>query len=1401
MSITGWATRRLSYDSEGRLSQVGQTFTGREELSAVALTIIWDSLDRLKESAYPQQYGAGDIRKKVEPAYDIASRMDSLKFGGVTYASNPVYNASSQTTSLNVGGQIAENYGYDPKTGLMTDQQVRRGAELLVDLKYNYTLNNDPNNNGAKTGQLTGITDLKNQARNRAYEYDKLGRLSKVKGGVNAFNNPTWYQSYSYDRYGNRSLVQHTDLGMAPVKPGSQSRSDLIGKIGPAAGGAANRIFSADNPFAALGINEGYGSITADSSDSDNAGTLLRGGPRVTAEEYGNAPSANGIGGALLAKHPAGAAPPQVTTFSIWAPATTPANPLDNDGSAVELGLKFRSDIDGYISGVRFYKGGAANGGAHLGHLWNSAGTLLGSVAFTNESTSGWQQALFETPIQITANTTYVVSYFAPQGHFSYDSNYFASSGVDNAPLHALSNALAGGNGVYRYGPTGGFPADTFQATNYWVDVVFTTTPPGPDTTPPTVTSFSPAAGAANVNADANVTVTFSEAMNAASVNGSTVELRDPSNALVSATVSYNAASLTATLDPTATLAAGVTYTARVRGGGTDPRVKDVAGNALAADVTWTFTTAALPTCPCSIWGSGATPAAPADPESAELELGVKFQSDVSGWVTKLRFYKGATNTGTHIGSLWTSSGTLLASATYSGETASGWQEVTLATPVAIAANTTYVASYHTTVGHYAVDNGYFATSGVNNPPLRAPATGAVGGNGVFKYGPIGFPAETFNGNNYWVDVVFTTAPPDTTPPTVASFSPAAGATNVSPTANVTVTFSEAMDAATLNGSTVELRDPSNALVSATVSYDAASLTATLDPTASLAPGVTYTARVRGGGTDPRVKDVAGNALDADVTWTFTTTLSGSIPLDGLANLSYNASNNRINTPGFEYDPAGNQTRAVINASGTQQQYRYDCAGRLAQVLDASGNVLATYAYGAGNQRLMSVEGGVTKYFAWDGGKIIAEYEAWGANGLIWKTSYVYLGGQLLATTSGADGTETRFHHPDRLGTRLTTDAGGTVVSEQLSLPFGTMQPFTSIYGGANPYQHPTLGNPSKKRFTSYDRSDATGLDYAVNRFYSPQQGRFTQVDPIGMGAAELANPQSLNLYAYVENDPINSTDPLGLDGPTQVLSFFPFPFPTGGGGGAGGGLRLGPFSFSFSFGGGSFFNFGAQDPKDGIENCNCTFEIKTSAPLPPPAPPVQEPGFFSRIWDGLKGFGRQIKRDFTSTFRRHYNNPSRLLEDLDFTASAMGFGGIGGTIKGTRKGLAKGATLIDDAIEESNVILYHGTSVASAETLLAGEGLNAARAAALKIDGPVGFFLATHADDAAYFATRRGTGAILEYHISPSAAEALGLTVTPLGGLGKFGRFLGGEVVIPVSSFEKFNTLRAGGGIIVVPR
>ena len=100
--------------------------------------------------------------------------------------------------------------------------------------------------------------------------------------------------------------------------------------------------------------------------------------------------------------------------------------------------------------------------------------------------------------------------------------------------------------------------------------------------------------------------------------------------------------------------------------------------------------------------------------------LGVKFSSEVAGRATGVRFYKASTNTGTHIGSLWSSSGTLLASATFTGESASGWQQVTFSTPVTIAANTTYVASYLAPKGHYSETLSGFATARRQQPPAES---------------------------------------------------------------------------------------------------------------------------------------------------------------------------------------------------------------------------------------------------------------------------------------------------------------------------------------------------------------------------------------------------------------------------------------------------------------------------------------------------------------------------------------------------------------------------------------------------------------------------------------------------------------------------------------------------------
>ncbi|MFP5389377.1 MAG: N,N-dimethylformamidase beta subunit family domain-containing protein, partial [Thermoleophilia bacterium] len=138
-------------------------------------------------------------------------------------------------------------------------------------------------------------------------------------------------------------------------------------------------------------------------------------------------------------------------------------------------------------------------------------------------------------------------------------------------------------------------------------------------------------------------------------------------------------------------------------------------------------------TCPCSIWDSSVT--APGESDPSEIELGVKFRADAPGLITGLRYYKPPGSTGTHIGRLWTANGVQLAEAAFTNETASGWQQVNLASPVPISADTTYVASYFAPNGNYAAINDYFALVGADSSPLHALADGVDGPNGVFSYG------------------------------------------------------------------------------------------------------------------------------------------------------------------------------------------------------------------------------------------------------------------------------------------------------------------------------------------------------------------------------------------------------------------------------------------------------------------------------------------------------------------------------------------------------------------------------------------------------------------------------------------------------------------------------------------
>ncbi len=621
-----------------------------------------------------------------------------------------------------------------------------------------------------------------------------------------------------------------------------------------------------------------------------------------------------------------------------WDDLATPTNPAVADPGPVELGVKFTADIGGFITGVRFYKG-AGNTGTHVGNLWTSSGTLLATATFTGESASGWQQVSFANPVAISANTVYVASYFAPNGNYAADSQFFANSAVNNPPIRLLQDGVSGGNGVYGYAGASSFPSASFQATNYWVDVVFSTTGPT-DNTPPTVVANAPADGSAAVALTSPISATFSEAVDPATVSSSTFVLRDAASTLIPASVTYNAATRTATLTPTAGLSASTSYSVTLAGGATDPRIKDLAGNALAATYAWAFATGSASSCPCGGWDASATPANPSVADPNPVELGVKFSSDVGGFVTGVRFYKGAGNSGNHIGSLWTSTGVRLATATFVGESASGWQEVAFAEPVAITANTVYVASYFAPNGNYAGDAQYFAATGVFRAPIRLLQNGVSGGNGVYAYGSSSsFPNSSYQSTNYWVDVVFnTTGPADSTPPTVTASSPVSGSTGVALGGAVSVTFSEAIDPATVASNTVSLSTATNTPVAGVVTYDAVTRSATFTPSAALTPTTSYTLTVSGGANDPRIKDLAGNALAANFAATFTTGALGGTcgaPANAIV-----AENCLTGNPASEWDVAGvgdtsiqgfatdisvNRGSAVsFKVSTTAANYRFD---------------------------------------------------------------------------------------------------------------------------------------------------------------------------------------------------------------------------------------------------------------------------------------------------------------------------------------------------------------------------------------------------------------------------------------------------------------------------------------------
>jgi hypothetical protein len=517
---------------------------------------------------------------------------------------------------------------------------------------------------------------------------------------------------------------------------------------------------------------------------------------------------------------------------SLWGNNIAPGTADAGDASPVEVGAKFTADTFGTVSGVRFYKA-STNTGTHVGSLWASDGTRLAQATFSGESASGWQTVTFATPVQVQPGTTYVASYYAPNGHYAATADYFWQSpapgpnggGItDSPPLHAVHASTTTGNGVYSYGAASTFPVNSFGASNYWVDVLFTPlAAPGKVTnvtataagkTSATVSWSAPSNGGPVTSykitpyigstAQTSKTITGSPPLTTTTITGLTtgttytftVQAINPNGSGPVSQQSNSVTPLAAVVPsaPTRVSAQGASQQAKVTwtlpdadgdsaitGQTVTPYIgaaaqspTQVSATATSATITgltngtsYTFKVSAtngVGTGPQSAASNAVTPqstifdfATPTTVDSGDttgVELGVKFTADYSGSITGIRFYKASTNTGTHVGSLWTTAGTRLAQVTFSGESASGWQTATFASPVSVTAGTTYVASYFAPAGHYSATSNGLA-SAVDNPPLHALAS-STSANGVYAYGNAStFPSSSYSASNYYVDVMY----------------------------------------------------------------------------------------------------------------------------------------------------------------------------------------------------------------------------------------------------------------------------------------------------------------------------------------------------------------------------------------------------------------------------------------------------------------------------------------------------------------------------------------------------------------------------------------------------------------------------------------------------------------------
>lgn len=444
----------------------------------------------------------------------------------------------------------------------------------------------------------------------------------------------------------------------------------------------------------------------------------------------------------------------------------TPKVAAVDDADGYELGLRFVALADGFVTGARFFRG-PGNSGPHAGSLWAANGERLARATFAEGTSQGWQTVTFSEPVPVAAGQTYVVSYTAPQGRYSVERWAFAARPRESGALLVEGGFGAQPAGVYAPAAAGVLPVASHENSNYFVDVLFTTT----HASALLAMNQWPLPRAASVPTQTTVGARFSKPVTASTVR---VTVTDANGDEVAGTTSYDGSTRTVTFTPSQPLAGFVEHSVEVE-------ALDSSGNGVQRGGTWSFVTVRPPNppgvCPCSLFDDAEVPTVLEAPEHDPVTLGVRFTPETKGVVSAIRFYKGPHNSGPHVGALWSSDGALLGSGVLEDEGGSGWQTLTLDRPVVVQRGATYVASYRTPVGRYSLDPNAFSGADLSRSPLGVTST-----SGAYTYGT-GFPSQS-SSSSYLVDVVLDRIPPSIA---VSRQEPAPGALQVARRTPVTV--------------------------------------------------------------------------------------------------------------------------------------------------------------------------------------------------------------------------------------------------------------------------------------------------------------------------------------------------------------------------------------------------------------------------------------------------------------------------------------------------------------------------------------------------------------------------------------------------------------------------------------